>query len=207
MLVLARRLIERLVLVVVSLLLLGCASREYGEPAGVGDAAARAASSATRVTARDPPSGHPDLAEGLYRVLDVIDGDTLRVRAGDRDLVVRLLGIDTPELRRPGGSQCYGPEARSRLDGLVAGRDVLLTYDERSGRRDRYGRTLAYVRLAGGQGGAVAPDPGVGTVNERLVGEGYAREYDRGPPHRYEREFDAAQAGAQAARLGLWGAC
>jgi micrococcal nuclease len=47
-------------------------------------------------------------------VTSVVDGDTLHARlASDgRDVAVRLIGIDTPETRRPGTPiECGGPEA------------------------------------------------------------------------------------------------
>lgn len=79
-------------------------------------------------------AGGPAPAASVY----VIDGDTVRV--GSR--TIRLIGIDTPERGR-----CGFHKARSKMIRLV-----------RSGVRvrnvsgkDRYGRTLAYLRRAGGR--------------------------------------------------------
>ncbi|QEH36958.1 Thermonuclease precursor [Aquisphaera giovannonii] len=82
----------------------------------------------------------------------VEDGDTIRIDwpDGSRE-VVRLLGIDAPEIShksRPGvGDQPYGREslgfARHHL--LRAHRLEMV----RAGRRDRYDRTLAYVYADG----------------------------------------------------------
>ena len=72
------------------------------------------------------------------RVLEVIDGDTIRVEAvGGEVLTVRLFGVDTPER----GESCYD-EAASRLRRL-AGETVLLLADERL--QDPGGRELRYV--------------------------------------------------------------
>ncbi len=65
---------------------------------------------------------------------------------------MRLIGIDTPETRRPptSPSQCFGPEASARTTELLpAGTVVRLERDVEA--RDRYDRLLAYVyRVADG---------------------------------------------------------
>lgn len=74
--------------------------------------------------------------------LRVIDGDT--VALGDERL--RLLDIDAPEFHRPRcpAEAVMADRARRRLADLLAGGTVLV---ERSGERDRYGRTLARLRV------------------------------------------------------------
>ena len=92
-------------------------------------------------------------------MVSVTDGDTLRVRlSGDRaSIPVRLLGIDTPETRRPRtGVECGGREASASLKQLALnaharGRRVSITSDPTQDRVDRYGRLLAYVRPVGGR--------------------------------------------------------
>lgn len=79
----------------------------------------------------------------LACLLVAIDGDTLRC-GGER---IRLLGIDAPEL--PGhcrrGRQCMQGDpyaSKAALAGKLKGKATI----ERRG-RDRYGRTLARVRV------------------------------------------------------------
>ena len=50
-------------------------------------------------------------ADQPYRVVQVLDGDTIVVRrAGGVDETIRLLGVDTPETHHPRKPvQCYGP--------------------------------------------------------------------------------------------------
>src|SRR4051812_50150965 len=56
----------------------------------------------------------PDRLRG--RVVSVVDGDTLHVRAGGRQETVRLIGIDTPETHRPGTPvECGGPAATAAV--------------------------------------------------------------------------------------------
>src|SRR5918997_1393831 len=57
------------------------------------------------------------------RIVDVVDGDTVKVRLGGEVETVRLLGIDTPETRRPGAPvECGGPEATSAMLALAFSR-------------------------------------------------------------------------------------
>ena len=80
-------------------------------------------------------------------VTEVVDGDTLHARLADNtDVTVRLIGIDTPETRRPGTPvECGGPQASAKLEELVEGRAVNLVSDPTQNTEDRYGRSLLYV--------------------------------------------------------------
>ncbi len=120
-------------------------------------------------------------------VLKVLDGDTLLLATGER---VRLIGVDAPEsvdLRRPVGR--LGPAAAAFVRRLAEGRRVRLEFDRE--RRDRYGRTLAYVFV------------GDLDLNAELLRRGYARAYTRFP-HRRSAEFLALEGQARAAGRGLW---
>jgi len=85
--------------------------------------------------------------------LRVIDGDTVQVLGGGER--VRLLGIDTPEVGA--GARCAAEheaaEAAKRAPRTLvqASRNIRI---QRSGRKDRYGRTLANVLLDGRDLGA-----------------------------------------------------
>src|SRR5687768_6838497 len=98
---------------------------------------------------RDDPS--EALPPGEARVVRVVDGDTIVVRLSSGEEHVRLIGIDTPETKKPGTPvECFGPEAAARMAALLpAGTAVRLERDEEA--RDRFGRLLAYVfRLSDG---------------------------------------------------------
>ena len=127
-------------------------------------------------------------------VVEVIDGDTIRVELDEQETAVRLIGIDTPERDGPYTSrECYGEEAsRFTLDRL-GGRTVELEFDVE--RTDRFGRTLAYVWL----------DDAL--FNERLVRSGFAVVTTFPPNVRYVERFTAAQRRARDDQRGLWGAC
>ena len=66
------------------------------------------------------------------RVLEVIDGDTLRVLfpAGGGIAAVRLIGIDAPETGHPEkGAEFHAEESARALRALCDGRDVSLAPD------------------------------------------------------------------------------
>jgi endonuclease YncB( thermonuclease family) len=76
-------------------------------------------------------------------VLRVVDGDTVDIRDDVRGrLRVRLLGIDTPETKKPGYTVgCWGPEASEFAKSTLLGQRVAFVTDPSQGMYDRYGRT------------------------------------------------------------------
>lgn len=136
----------------------------------------------------------PTSTAGPYPVLSVTDGDTIRVSVDGRSTRIRLIGIDTPEVTGPRKPvQCFGREASRRAHELMDGTQVWLEYDPSQGRRDRYGRTLAYVWLNENM-----------LVNQQLVIEGFAHEYTYDGSYKYQDTFRHAEQAAQTAEHGLW---
>lgn len=128
-------------------------------------------------------------------VVRVIDGDTVVVEGGDgKRVVVRLIGVDTPETVAPGKPvQPYGPEASAYTKAGLLGLMVRLVPDSRAGERDRYGRTLAYVFI------------GDECWNETLIRKGYGRAYTDYPFEPATRaRFVIVEDAAKAAGRGLW---
>jgi micrococcal nuclease len=130
-----------------------------------------------------------------YPIVRVVDGDTIVIKLDGKDVKVRLIGINTPETvdpRRP--VQCFGKEASDKAKStLTPGTLVDIETDPSQDTHDKYGRLLAYVFLPDGS-----------LFNEYMVAEGYAYEYTYHVPYKYQKEFKAAQASAQAAGKGLW---
>lgn len=122
----------------------------------------------------------------------VIDGDTIRVRLGDRIETVRYIGVDTPETVHPTrGIEPYGLAASAFNRTLVEGRQVRLEIDVDS--RDRYGRLLAYVYSDSL------------FVNAELIRQGYAQVMTVPPNVRHADDFVRLQRDARRADRGLWG--
>ncbi|HZS35005.1 MAG TPA: thermonuclease family protein [Methylomirabilota bacterium] len=115
------------------------------------------------------------------RVVAVMEGDTVRVLHGARQVVVRLRWIDAPE-----EGQAFGREAKQALVELTA-RQIVLVRDYG---RDRSGRRLAELILPDGR-----------NVNRELVRAGWAwwfRKYSK------DRALGTLEAEARASRRGLW---
>ena len=121
-------------------------------------------------------------------VTRVVDGDTLIVQGVGR---VRLIGVDTPETvdpRRP--VQYFGKEASEFTHQMAEGKVVRLEFDVE--RKDRFGRTLAYVYL---------PD---GTfLNAEIVKQGYGHAYTQFP-FKYSEQFQGYEREVRDAGRGLW---
>jgi micrococcal nuclease len=139
--------------------------------------------------------------DGRATVTQVVDGDTIDVRIGGRDERVRLIGIDTPETKKPNTPiECFGPEASAFTASILpAGTEVRLERDVVG--RDDYGRLLGYVHLADASG------PTDTFVNREIVARGYAVPLTIEPNTTYAGEFAAAAHRAEADGLGLWAAC
>jgi len=92
----------------------------------------------------------------------VVDGDTIAVAPTDAlpatndsgtEHVVRLLGIDTPEMNKMSeeAPECGAEAATAQLEALVGQNSSLsLVFDAQADQTDRYGRSLAYVQLPDG---------------------------------------------------------
>jgi micrococcal nuclease len=150
-----------------------------------------------------------DPAKG-YRVVEVVDGDTIKVLIDGHEITVRLLGINTPEVLDPRKPvECYGPEASEETKSLLIGKSVLLVLNPNYERIDKYGRLLVYVRLMQSPDELPAATSSELFVNEFLIKEGYAREYtfNEKNPYQYQSLFKLDESRAKGAKKGLWGKC
>lgn len=133
---------------------------------------------------------------GYYRITHFTDGDTLTVEMSGHEEKVRLIGIDTPETKKPNTPvQCYGQEASAFTKQLIGNQPVRLEADPSGNNRDRYDRLLRYVYLANGT-----------FINQQLIETGHAFAY-LSFPFSKQSDFAAAQASAREANRGLWARC
>lgn len=132
----------------------------------------------------------------MYKVAEVVDGDTIKVELNGKSETVRLIGVDTPETVDPRKTvQCFGQEASNFTKKALSGKSVKLEADPSQGDRDKYSRLLRYVVLEDGA-----------NFNKLLLSEGYAYEYTYNIPYKYQAEFKAAQKAAENGSKGLWAA-
>lgn len=130
-------------------------------------------------------------------VVEVIDGDTVRLEVATGVEVVRLLGIDTPETVDPNRpAQCFGAEASAYLTTMLpVGTPVLLTRDQQI--RDVFGRLLGYVFVASsGQ-----------FTNAEMIRGGFANTLSIEPNNAYRDTFADALRDAKKDKAGLWAKC
>lgn len=128
-------------------------------------------------------------ANSWVKVKWVADGDTI-ILQDDRH--VRYIGIDTPEIDHKNHRAApMGYEARSMNRQLVDGRQLRLVYDRE--KKDRHGRTLAYVYRRDGL-----------FVNGELLKQGYAHFSTHFPNTSKEKTLLSAQRDAMGRGRGIW---
>lgn len=131
--------------------------------------------------------------EGKYLVLEVVDGDTYKIKYNGEEKKVRLIGVDTPESVHPDSSKNsdYGKKASNYVKELIENKYVSLEFDVSV--TDKYGRLLAYIYLENGE-----------MLNEKLLKEGYAKIATYPPDVKYVDTFTALQEEAKNSRVGFW---
>jgi endonuclease YncB( thermonuclease family) len=131
-----------------------------------------------------------------FAVVKVVDGDTIDIDIPEGTYPhtrVRLLGIDAPEAH----SELYGEmyfayEATEFVKELVLEKNVTVYLDRPNPTRGKYGRLLAYVKLADGR-----------FLNEALLSEGFVYA-DLRFKHSFFNRYAKLQASARNQQKGLW---
>ena len=134
----------------------------------------------------------------LVQVIDVIDGDTIRVERADGSIErVRYIGIDTPEIgHEPGETgEPWGREAADANRRLVEDEQVLLERDVSE--TDRYDRLLRYVWIEAKDGWLM--------VNGELVSLGLAEVRAYEPDTRHHAWLSELEQDARASGTGMHG--
>lgn len=126
------------------------------------------------------------------KVVDVVDGDTMKLAFDGREETIRLLLVDTPETVHPSKPvQPFGPEASSFAKKTLENKNVQFEID--ISERDKYGRLLVYLYINGKM------------FNEMLIEKGLARvAYVYAPNTKYVDQFYAIQQKAQKNAVGIW---
>ncbi len=186
-----------ILMVLATLLMVGVMPRKDGAPSDLilhehEDSAKQSSNSSAAsddATEKDE-SGHS------FKVIEVIDGDTVKIDYFGNDELVRLIGINTPEVDGPYTTEeCFGNESSKFAKEYLTNQWVAIERDYSQDNRDSYDRLLRYVFLDGADFGALS------------ISKGYAREYTYDNPYAKRDDYIVAQSQAQAKGLGLWGAC
>jgi len=139
---------------------------------------------------------HPSLPKDAeqHTVRNVYDGDTLTLVDERR---VRLLGIDTPEVKE---NQPYAQEAKEYTKDRCHKKDIWISYEPNGEKEDHYGRLLCFVWVRSDDGN------GYLCINEGIVEAGFANAYHPGRGktlHNWDLML-ALQSFARKNKRGLW---
>lgn len=114
------------------------------------------------------------------KVVSVMDGDTVRILVGSKQIKVRLFGIDAPEKK-----QAFGNQAEKELKALVWKKEVKVVVKD----IDQYGRTVGILFLNDVE------------INLEMVKRGMAwvyREFNN------DKKYLEMEEIARRSELGLW---
>ncbi len=129
------------------------------------------------------------LAESWYIVRWVADGDTIVLQDGRH---VRYIGINAPEIQHEDRkAEPFGDKAKAINKNFVLHQNVRLKFDRE--KKDRYGRTLAYVYHRNGQ-----------FINAEIIKQGAAYFLYVRPNTRYTELLIHRQKEAMQSGRGLW---
>lgn len=122
------------------------------------------------------------VAQITGKVVGIADGDSFTLLTSDnKQLKIRLHGIDCPEKKAP-----FGQQAKTFTSDLIFGKYVTIKQTA----KDRYRRTVAIVYLPDGR-----------ILNEELLKAGMAwhyRQHDKNP------RWSKMEQQARIAKRGLW---
>lgn len=133
------------------------------------------------VSCKSSPFSSLSMEKVLHgQVIDVLDGDTVKLRSDWHIYKIRLAGIDAPEKQ-----QAYGVQSKIYLEHLIVDKDVSIKVVS----CDQYGRYVGRIYLGGKD------------INGEMIRSGYAWHY-------YQYDSDPVYAvfmlDAQRANRGLW---
>jgi micrococcal nuclease len=132
---------------------------------------------------------------GQYKVIRVVDGDTIVIKYNGKYEKVRLLCVNTPESVHSDAKQNVpmGKVASKYTQKRLTGKDVNLEF-EIDRLRGNLGRLLAYVFVDGQN------------LNLDLVRQGLSPYYTKyGKSEKYDAEFRDAEKHARKDKLNIWG--
>jgi len=128
----------------------------------------------------------PDNPPQSGKVLDVIDGNTIKVLINDSAYTVRYIGIEVPRFRPT--ADYFGQEADFKNAEYVFAKEIILIADKVD--KDDAGRLLRYVKS------------GDVFVNYELVKQGFASAI--AGPAACASLFQDAELSAKQLKLGKW---
>lgn len=142
---------------------------------------------------------------GKAKVKETTDGDTIVITIADKDYKLRMIGIDTPEIKHPEKPvEFMGQEASNFTHNELYGKEVWLEKDVSE--TDKYQRLLRYIWLEDPETikNPTYEDIRDKTFNGILLREGYAKASSYPPDVKYQEYFTKIQQEAEQNKKGLW---
>lgn len=125
-----------------------------------------------------------------YKVIHIVDGDTIVIDYKGKHEKVRFIGVDCPESVHmdPSKNNKWGETSSKFTKKLLQNKKVTLEFDKE--KRDKYGRLLAYVYI------------NKKMVNELLLEKGYAVPMFIKPNYKYKENFKEIHKKALKSKKG-----
>lgn len=142
----------------------------------------------TSVAVKIDPKTQQPIVEGkspVFKLMDVLAGDTIQVAIDGKPYIVRMLLVDTPEKEQP-----YGKKAKEHVRKLLAGKEIILEADQVD--KNSAGHLLRYVYIVGEQK----------LLQHQLVKKGFARVDSSAG--KYAQELYKLQEKAKKKKLRIW---
>ncbi len=143
-----------------------------------------------------PSADYAAFHNKTFTVIYIADGDTFDIDQPDparKNTRIRLLGVDTPETKKPGSPiMHYGPQAAQFTKQKLLNKKVKILLDPISPTRDKYGRLLCYTQLPDGT-----------NFNQLLIETGHAYA-DLRFQHTHFIKFRTLMQKAKKNNIGLW---
>lgn len=138
------------------------------------------------------PVTPPTPTRATYKVVRVVDGDTIIINYNGAEERLRLIGIDTPESVHQTQSKnvVEGKIASDYTKSMLEGKEVGVEFDVEL--RDQYDRLLGYVYIDDKM------------LNKTLLEQGYAKITTFPPNVKYVDAFKALQKSARESKKGFW---
>ena len=123
-----------------------------------------------------------------------VDGDTARIILKDEEIIVRFIGIDTPESVHPTKeNERFGIEASDYTCRMLKkAKKIQIEYDPECDRKDKFERHLVWIFVDNE------------LLQVKILSKGYAKvDYLYGK-YLYTQQLKDAEAAAKKKKIGIW---
>lgn len=131
------------------------------------------------------------------KVESVYDGDTFTVIIDGEEEKIRIIGIDTPEIKKGKKNSCLGKEVRDYVKEMIEGKEVIIKKDKYNKNRDSFGRLLRSVRIINKEKNRT------NDLGRKLLKKGYAEVYDKAD-FKYEKIYKLLESHSKKSKRGIW---